>query len=117
MTFTNVFLCCLAAIILAFLVLVIVLKERSVTGWPITSIRDSWPLLLILIVVTVSVLALYGCGTAPLQVKTNPPVPAGLLTPPRPPVLLTPASPSTTPGATTPSTPSSAPKTGSTTSV
>jgi hypothetical protein len=59
-----------------------------------------------------SVLALSGCGTAPLQVQTSPPVPAGLLTPPRPPVLLQAPSPSTTPGETTKPMRASAPKTG-----
>lgn len=70
-----------------------------------------------LLVVGLYLMALSGCGTAPLQVQTSPPVPAGLLTPPRPPVLLQVPSRSTTPGATTPSTPSGAPKTGSTTSA
>ena len=63
------------------------------------------------------VLALFGCGTRPLQVKTSPPVPAALLIPPRPPVLLAPVSPLTTPGTTTPATPSNAPKTGWATSA
>lgn len=51
---------------------------------------------------------LYGCGTAPLSVQTQPPVPAELMQPPQKPTLLAPKAPGstwTTPGETTPSTP------------
>lgn len=50
-------------------------------------------------------LLLSGCGTAPSQPSSCPPVPAHLTTPPAQPVLLMPASASKTPGTTTPSTP------------
>ena len=116
MTFNVAYAFFLVHTVLILLVLVLLLKTATELGLPQT-MRDRWPLLLMMVLAMVLVGVLSGCGTAPSPVRTNPPVPAGLLTPPRPPVLLIPVSPSTTPGATTPSTPSSAPKTGSTTSV
>lgn len=94
----------------------LVLRLIELQGWLKTMRLMLTPVLMI-VILAVSAMALSGCGTAPLQVQTSPPVPAGLLTPPRPPVLLQAPSRSTTPGATTPSTPSGAPKTGSTTSA
>ena len=66
--------------------------------------------------IVISLLLLSGCGTAPLPVHIQRPVPAALLVPPRRPTLLVPktqASPYATPGTTTPSTPKAAPKTAS----
>lgn len=59
-----------------------------------------------------SVLMLSGCGTAPPQAATCPPVPAALLESPQEPVLLQRDSASKTPGPTTPATPPVAAPTG-----
>lgn len=62
-----------------------------------------------------SLWALYGCGTAPLPANSAlqpwPPIPARLMTPPQAPVLLVPGSTSETPGSTTLPTPPAARKT------
>lgn len=97
------------ALLLFLLLVLFVLALSLVPGLPPLE-----PVQVLILVLLCSLLVLSGCGTAPLQVQTSPPVPAGLLTHPRPPVLLKPALPSTTPGKTTPPTPGSAPKTGST---
>lgn len=85
-------------------------QHLTVQGRP-ASVRQMEAVLLVILGFG-CLLALSGCGTAPLQVLTSPSIPAGLLTPPRPPVLLKPASPSTMPGTTTPATPRPALKTG-----
>lgn len=64
--------------------------------------------------ISISLLLLSACGTAPLPAQTRRPVPAALLIPPRPPKLLAPRvpdSPSATLGPTTWPTPRAAPKT------
>jgi hypothetical protein len=75
--------------------------------------RLSYALMLVLC----SVLMLSGCGTAPLQAATCPPVPAELLASPQAPVLLQPATRLKTPGPTSPPTPPVAAPTGASTSV
>ena len=72
---------------------------------------------MMLALLSVLVLVLSGCGTAPLLAPIRLQVPAELLTPPAPPVLLTPGSALPPPGPTTPPTPKAARPTGSGTSV
>lgn len=114
MTFQLASLSSLVHFALHLLCFLLMLRMASELGLPLTALKTRAFLVMGCLF---SLMLLSGCGTAPLQVQTSPPVPAGLLTPPRPPVLLQVPSRSTTPGATTPSTPSSAPKTGSTTSA
>ena len=101
------------------LLVVVVLVLLVPVQWSLCPISNNsrdlrrWMTVSVLVMVALfSLLALSGCGTAPLQVQTSPPVPAALLIPPRPPVLLQPQPPSTTPGPTTVPTPKPAPKTG-----
>lgn len=76
------------------------------TSHPSLQLRALILLMVMVVVASCLLLALSGCGTAPLQVVTCPPVPAELMQPPQPPVLLIPGSPLPRLGTTKPPTPS-----------
>ena len=116
MSFQNVFLSLLLLVVTLALLVPVAFGLGSRRSLKYDPMRQLAMLLLVMLAL-ICLLGLFGCGTAPLQVQTSPPVPAALLTPPRPPVLLPLKPPSTTPGPTTAPMPRSVPKTGLFTSV